>query len=102
MQTAWLSGVHEMKYYGYLELFVFSAIAAILYITYPDFAIQVYFSTILIYVVLQLVSAIRFCIAVKNGQVKATRSKPNHYTINEEFRTDWLLMRHVWMYATAY
>lgn len=87
-----------MKRYTILEMTVFATVSAILYMAFPENTLAVYFAVVLTYVLLQIVSALAFCVAIHKGLVREHSPAPYRYSVKPACEKDWLVMRHIWSY----
>ena len=87
-----------MKYYAALEMLGFTAISAVLIVLFPEDAGAAYGSVVITYVLLQVVSALAFCVALQKGLVREHLPPPYRYSVKPECQNNWLVMRHIWAY----
>jgi hypothetical protein len=87
-----------MKYYATLEMLVFTAVSAILIVLFPENGGVAYGSVVITYVLLQVVSALAFCVALHKGLVREHVPPPYRYSVKPECQNNWLVMRHIWAY----
>jgi len=88
-----------MKYYALLEIVVFTAVSAVLIVLFPeDGGGAAYGAVVISYLLLQVVSALAFCVAVQKGLVREHPPPPYRYCVMPECQKNWLVMRHIWTY----
>lgn len=87
-----------MKRYNVIEMGAFAAVAATLLIVFPESELAVILAVGVTYGLLQVASALAFCIAIRKGLVQEHGPAPYRYSVKPEGRTDWLVMRHIWTY----
>jgi len=87
-----------MKYYVPLEMLVFTAVSTVLIALFPGDAGAAYGSVVITYVLLQVVSALAFCVALQKGLVREHLPPPYRYSVKPECQNNWLVMRHIWAY----
>lgn len=87
-----------MRRYTLCEIAGFAAVSAVLFAFFPDSSGSVYASIVVTYLLLQVVSALAFCIAIHKGLVHEHAPAPYRYSVEPACRDDWLVMRHIWSY----
>jgi len=87
-----------MKYYVPLEMLVFTAVSVVLIVLFPEDAGAACGSVVITYMLLQVVSALAFCVALQRGLVREHLPPPYRYSVKPECEMNWLVMRHIWAY----
>lgn len=87
-----------MRRYPLCEIACFALVSGVLFAIFPADSNAVYGSIVLTYLLLQLVSAVAFCIAIHKGLVHEHAPAPYRYSVEPACRDDWLVMRHIWSY----
>jgi hypothetical protein len=87
-----------MNRYTILEMAIFAIVAAVLFSAFPENMLAVYGAAIGTYFLLQLASAIAFCVAIHKGLVREHGPAPYRYSVKPACEKDWLVMRHIWSY----
>lgn len=87
-----------MSYYARTEMVVFVVLAAALFVVFPQDALAAYLAVVVVYALLQVASALAFCIAIRKGFVHEHSPAPYTYSVRPEGQAQWLVMRHLWTY----
>jgi len=87
-----------MSRYAKLEISAFGIVAALLSFMFSENLIAVYGAVVATYTILQIVSALAFCVAIHKGLVREHIPAPYKYSVTPECAKDWLVMRHLWTY----
>lgn len=90
-----------MRPYVIYELAGFAAVTAALFAVFPERFGAIYVAVVLTYFLLQLVSAVAFCVAIHKGLVHEHGPAPYRYSIDPACRGRWLVMRHIWSYLST-
>jgi hypothetical protein len=90
-----------MRQYPIYEAAAFGGLSALLSAVFPTHARAVYVAIVVAYVLLQLISALAFCLAIQNGLVQEQKPAPFSYSVKPACRKNWLVMRHIWTYLRS-
>ena len=87
-----------MTRYAILEMAVIALITGLFLTLFPKDLWAVFSAMVITFVLLQLLSALRFCLAIHRHQVIESKQAPYRYTITKEAAKQWLVMHFIWCY----